>query len=384
MAYDFSDQPANGGTWQWGSITESPKVTCEVVDISESYGTPKPGSPDHAWDKAIYPPGSRGSLRMTTKAGVMAATDQWRFSVDEYAKQFGAGDEFWLCWRTRMNEPYARHPFKKSDGGITGPQSWTNQYTDFKSVMIGYGMQYPYGPGYGTKRTAPWYGYQGPASNNTYNVLNYCQTDCLGEIVLISMTDQQTPGPGGWMKYPQMYVSKFFENLVSKGKNMNYYTHQNTGVEQTGVVVPATGTASKKCEFVNPGGGLGDQYTDYSTCFIYPTDEWFSLMIHVKLGPHGTAKSSLSGSVRTGYTDTTIEYYGAYQGQPWRHLHKRTGITLPTDDSRPGAEGIAKYGVFNWTTYTTAKFGGDLHPDAIVWVSQIILQPGPTMPAAPQ
>lgn len=374
--YDFSEQPANGGDWKFGSIQASPKITVEVPQGSRTYDTPASGSPDHARDLTIYPPGSRGSLRMTMKSGVHNATDNWRLSVDEYSKQFGAGDEFWVSWRTRMNATYATHRFKTALGGITGDGLvWDGNYTEFKHTLFGYGMQYPYGPGEAVGHAATYYGYT-PGANQTDNVLTYCQADVKGEIVMISQSDQMAPGgPAGWMKYPQMYVSKFFDNLIGRGQNINYYSSQNQGVEAYNGV--------KACEFTDPGGGVGNQYTDYTSCFIYPTDEWFSLMIHVVLGAEGTAVSNVIGSpTRTGYTGSTVEYYGAYEGQSWQLLHRRTNIVIPTDT--PGAEGPAKFGIFDWTTYMTNKLSTDVHPDAIVWVSQIILQPGATMPAAPR
>ena len=82
MAYDFSEQPANGGDWKWGSLSASPKITCEVRN--HTYDVPNPDLPDHARDLAIYPPGSRGSLRMTVPDGVANAGDEWRFGVDDY------------------------------------------------------------------------------------------------------------------------------------------------------------------------------------------------------------------------------------------------------------------------------------------------------------
>jgi len=369
VAYDFSEQPANGGDWKFGSLSEAPnKVTCEVPQGSRLYDTPAPGRPDHARDLAIYPPGSRGSLRMTVTQGVANAGDQWRFGVDDHAKQFREGDEFWVCWRTRMNATYATWRFKATSNGST----WNGSYTDFKFAFWGYGMQFPYGVN-GSPST--YYGYS-PGANQINNVMQTAVTDVQGEIVMRSVSDTMNPGgPAGWMKYPSMYLGKFFDETVSKGQSINYYTYQNGGNEVSGAV--------KACQFQDPGGGAGNQYTDYSSCFILPTDEWFSLMTHVILGPQGAAPQFGSGPTRTGYTNSTVEYYGAYTGQPWRLLHRRTNVTLSTDSTHPGAQGVGRYGMFGWTTFMTGKWGGESHPDATVWVSQIILQPGSTMPAAP-
>jgi hypothetical protein len=104
-------------------------------------------------------------------------------------------------------------------------------------------------------------------------------------------------------------------------------------------------------------------------------------MVHVSFGAEATAASNVIGSpTRVGYV-STIEYYGAYAGQPWKLLHRKTGVVIPTDTAGP--QGPTKFGLFNWTTYMTNKLSTESHPDGIVWVSQIIVQPGPTMPAAP-
>ena len=374
--YDFSEQPANGGDWKYGSISANPKITVEVPLISRSYDNPNisGNQPYHSRDLTVYPPGSRGSLRMTVPDGGHNSTDNWRISVDEYSRQYGAGDEFWCCWRVRMNETYAKWRFKAAEGGITGPGTvWNGSYTEPKLFMSGYGMQYPSGPGIYAGRTALYYGYA-PGSAQSNDLLQYHSADCKGEIVMITNTDQMVPGgPPGWMKYIGVYISKFFDQLYSRGQNINYYTQQNEGSE--------SGYAVRACQFYDAGGGAGNQYTDYTTCWTCPTDEWFSIMIHVKFGNETTGVTNIIGSpTRTGYM-SEVEYYGAHLGQPWKLLHRRTGIIIPTDT--PGAEGPAKFGIFNWTTYMTNKLSTEVHPDGIYWVSQIILQPGPVMPTAP-
>lgn len=381
VAYDFSEQPANGGDWKWGSLSASPKVTCEARN--RTYDTPQANLPDHARDLTVYPPGSSGSLRFTVPQGVANAGDEWRFGIDDYDKQFREGDEFWVCWRTRLNSTAATHRFKRTsndtneDGTLNTSSTWDGAYTDSKHSFWGYGMQTPKGPGQ-EATTGTYYGYS-PGASQSDNVMASCRTDVRGEIVMILYSDLAIPGPGTVIKYPQMYVGKpGVYPLQTRGQNINYFTERNGGDETTG---NNTGIA-KACEWVDPGGGLGQQYTDYSTCFIYPTDEWFSLMEHVILGQQGTAIQGNTGTSITGYINSVVEYYGAYAGQPWTLLHKRT-LHIATDANYPGGQGVARFGMFGWTSYMTAKWRYESHPDSIYWISQIILQPGPTMPAAP-
>ena len=195
-------------------------------------------------------------------------------------------------------------------------------------------------------------------------------------------SDLAVPGPGTVMKYPDMYVGKPGAiGTATRGRNLNYYTARNEGVEATGNNTPQ---AARACEYIDPGSGI-NEYTDYSSCFIYPTDQWFSIMTHVVLGPPGTARQFGNNNLPfiTGYTGSTIEYYGAYAGQPWSLLHRRTNAVMPYDVGSPGGEGFGRYGMFGWTTFMTAKWRFEVHPSYVVWVSQIIVQPGPTMPAPP-
>lgn len=357
-AYDFSAPPGNGGDWLWGSLSANPKVTVE------GQGQQDPQvSKNRFRDDAIFPPGSTASLRWDVPQGTSERSDVWRISIDNYADQIGAGQQVWIAWRTRMNKVMAEFQFADRAG--------PNRATTFKHIIFGQGMQRPNVGGINTVRK--YYGYQGPGSS-TDNVLQDARTDSQNDVVMIS---RRGPGERGvstavgsyGFKYPEAYQSKFYNSLGSRGQNINYGTHHNSGIESAHLAA---------CQFTfDP-----DTYTDKNTCFIYPTDEWFSLMIHIAPGPYGDGISSLTGTGATGYTNSTVEYYGAYDGKPWQLLHRRTGIVLRTDFPI-GPEGPQRYGTFGWTTFMTHKDGKQDHPTGKIWVSQIIVQKGASKPAAP-
>lgn len=338
----------------WGSLKANPKITCEVYD--HTYDSRR------AIDRAIFPPGSTASLRWDVPSNTGEAGDQWRISIDNYADQFGAGSEFWVQWRTRMNPTYATHHFKAHDGGV---DAWNGTYTGFKHCFFGGGMQFPYSV---EGSPATHYGYQGTGTQSN-NVMNTTRTDSDGEIV---MRNRDVLGSPVHAKYPVMYISKGFEGMESRGRNINYLTHANEGVE---------GAHAAACEFTPDP----DVYSDVNTCFLYPSNQWFTLMIHVIVGNFAQNVQSSLGPTRTGYANSTIEYYGQITpGTPMRLLHRRTGVVLPTDfGGDVGAQGREKYGMFGWTTFMTAKWPSEAHPLAQIWVSQIIIQSGSTAPAAP-
>jgi hypothetical protein len=347
VAYDFSAPPANGGTWDYGSLSASPKVTCEVYNHAHDAR--------RYVDTTVYPPGSTASLLFNVPTNTGEAGDQWRVSIDNYADQFGAGDTFWVQWRTRMNSTMASTLFMDYTGSPT--------YTAYKMMFCGNGMQTPTSAETGGAAYS-YYGYQGAgtqASNNLRNTI----TDSIGEIVV---RNYQGTSPVSF-KYPGMYTShEFFQSLASTGAPY-YLTHRNEGNE-------ASHTAT--CQY----NGSTGAYTDYSTCFVFPADQWFTMMVRVTLGAYGTATSSLGGTI-TGYTNSTCEYYGQMTAaQPMQLLHRRTGVVFQTYEGTPqGSQGKQKYGMFGFTTFMTRKDPAQAHPDAKMWVSQVIVSRN--QPSAP-
>jgi hypothetical protein len=351
-AYDFSQPPANGGTWKWGSTSSSPKTTVFAMNEA-THG------PFRALDTSVYPPGSSASLRFDVPQGTGERADAWRISLDNYADQFGENGEFWVQWRVRMNASYATYNYLATDGRSTG----------YKLMMVAAGMQSPYVVA-GQPRGS--YGYSAGGSM-TDNVIQDARIDSQGEIVIRDRTAVANASHANNFKYPISYISKYFDDTLTIGGNN--FTWQNGGGE-------ASPYSNAACWF---GQNNGDQYLSAASCFQFPVDEWFTLMAHVKLGAYqANATSSIAREARTGYANSSIELYGALQGQQFRLLHRRTGIVMPVDTGTPqGAQGIQKYGQFGFTTFMTHKDPAQSHPTGQYWIGQVLVRSGATSPAPP-
>ena len=279
-AYDFSAPPANGGTWKWGSLSASPKVTV-LAKNDTNYSSIR------MIDTAVAPPGSTASLRWDVpdyaSSGFGERADEWRISIDNYADQFDGDSpdpnkrEFWVQWRTRMNDVYAGFGFSDRSGGDV-PGS-----TTYKHLLCGEGMQTTMP----TVNPAYPHGYEGPGTSQEFNHIAYTHSDFEGETNIVGTFSSNSSYPANWgFKYPSGYHGKpGYLSFVTFGQNGNYFTHHNSGIE--GPHTPAA------CEYQ-----LGAGYTDNRSCFIYPTDQWFTMMVHVILGPRGHGLSSLAGSYR--------------------------------------------------------------------------------------
>ena len=265
VACDFSSSPANGGTYKWGSLKASPHVTCYQQNDA-SYGQYV------VVDSTICPPGSTASLRWDVPdcptSGTAERGDLWWVSIDDYADQFGSGAEFWVQWRTRMNSTYATFPFADRSGGFTA----------YKQLMCGEGMQ----PGnIGTQPQWP-YGFRGPGTSIAQNQISGVRVDFEGETNFIGTIGVDattgTVSPTAVFKYPSAYHGKptYVSLITTDGA---YFTHHNSGNE---------GSISA-CKYQLNGQGVVDR----SSCFTYPTDEWFTLMAHVQLGTLGHGFSSI-------------------------------------------------------------------------------------------
>lgn len=330
-AYDFSKPPANGGDWKWGSL--APGITCMSWKESVYSGV-------RTLDTAIYPPGSTASLRWSLPQGTGERSDSWLISIDQYAQQFGEGDEFYIQWRQRMDSTYATFAFRNTSGGIT----------TFKHIIISEGMQDPMP--YSTTRA--YYGYEGPGTNsdNTINDVRFCSEN---QLVMIARNNVSNS-----IKYPQMYHGcGFYQGFTTYANSV--YTDRNEGNQ----------SAATKCIYNGSG-----EHSNPATCFSYLPETWMTFMIRVICGPQGTATSSLGGGTQSGFINSTVEYYGAYEGESaFSLLHRKTGIVLRRGNSSPtpGWSPTQKFGVFGWMTFMTLKDDAQAHPTANTWVSQVII-----------
>ncbi len=329
-AYDFSNLPSNGGDWTWGSL--KPGITVMSYKQSE-YPTAR------LVDRAVVPPGSSASLRWDLPQGTSERSDNWFISIDKYSEQIGENDEVWIQWKQRVNSPMATLAFAQLGGRTT---TW-------KSLMVSEGMQSPMP--YSPKRA--YYGFQGTNTkeNNTLNDVRFCSEN---EIVMIARHGGQSE-----YKWPRMYHGcSFYQPFTTYTGNA--YTDMNKGLSNP-----------TSCLYSGSTGNAADP----QSCFLYKPDTWLTLMVHIKTGPQGTGNSSLGGGAQSGFTNSTVEYYGGLPGQPVQLLHRASGIVIRRGNS-PGEAGWSptqKLGVFSWALFMTLKDPAQTHAIAQTWISQIII-----------
>jgi hypothetical protein len=171
-----------------------------------------------------------------------------------------------------MDSTYATFPFADKSGGLTA----------YKQLMCGEGMQ----PGnIGTQPEWP-YGFRGPGTSISQNQISGVRVDFEGETNFIGTIGVDattgTVSPSTVFKYPSAYHGKptYVSLITTDG---TYFTHHNSGNEN---VIAA-------CKYQLDGKGILDR----SSCFTYPTNEWFTLMVHVRLGALGHGFSSIPANV---------------------------------------------------------------------------------------
>lgn len=425
VAYDFSyggvagktaQTDAIGGDWLWGSLQASSstksRITCEMQNWN--YPTYQGQNPNRIHlDTDVYPPGSICSLRYDIWSRLYSpypATPgewgvNWRFCIDEYAKQPGPGEDIWIQWRVRMNDVLAFHPFKQHPDGVDG---WAGAYTGMKVDFLCAGPQYPLMPDvYKTARGPDKYLYTGPLAGDPMTVNSMQDLVIAGPSEIEATTEQEAffnDSSGRMYQYPKIYVSQsYYDNIYTHGRNSNYYTWRNEGHEANH---PTTADPFPcAAEYVDNGGGnvvWTDQGTAYpgepskqfrsnptggaiqTRSFHWEPNQWMTLMLHVTVGNYVTNYvGSWGNGTKSGYL-CDIEFYAMYDpavtpGATMRLIHKRSGgvVSLPSD----GSEGRAKFGQFAVTPFMTAKWSGDDHQLAQVWYSQILWSK--TRPADP-
>ncbi|HZF26871.1 MAG TPA: hypothetical protein VEZ88_11470 [Steroidobacteraceae bacterium] len=284
-----------------------------------------PGTVANAFDPNVRASGS-GSLRFDFVPGGEGFGGELAISLgDDPAKQFGAGDEFWVQWRQRWDAYVLEHHYAVTQG----PGGW-------KQIIISQG-QLP-----GQKRT------------DTHS----CSEN---QIFLAN---------GGYKGYPWGAHGCFvYYGIVSVAPS-NARSAMNLG-DQIGNLSAPRREDTWPCTYF-PDGGRQDG------CIDYRPDQWMTLMIHVKAGPSGTAVSSISDGAgpEKGFINSTYELYLAYEGEAFRLAHRQDGIVLRVGnyaDDPGNSSHQAKYGMFRWLPHLSFKDPSEQHPVASTWVDEIII-----------
>jgi hypothetical protein len=353
-------------------------------------------------------------------SGYMATgerADGVRISLDDYADQFGDNAEFWVQWRTRMNASYATAPYLDSggvsmtyakqmmlsegmqpsidlaftssvgggtSGTLTGAVTngtyqciFSSGETRVITVSGGTGVSWTIPIAAGTVTTAKtgelntlssWpAGYRGAGTSKTQNQLAGIRADFEGETNLVALAgvDQLTgtSSPPAIFKYPSSYHGKPTYITLLSGDGTSY-THHNSGTE-------AGPFSSAACHYQLDGNGIVNR----STCFNYPVDEWFTLMVHVKLGARGRGISLLGGAalidrnavrVAANQVKLTDDSYPGHfrpdiEGGMWVRI---TGATTGTVDAQVSVK--TNDPVLSVTTLTLINATGAINNEALL------------------
>lgn len=104
--------------------------------------------------------------------------------------------------------------------------------------------------------------------------------------------------------------------------------------------------------------------------YYYP-DEWMTFKYEITCGPLGTDTDSITGLTQTGFTNSSLKFWGARDGQPSVLLIDWTGAVFVREDgANPSAEG---YGKLWLTPFHTGKDAAQTHPDGFVWYDEVIV-----------
>jgi hypothetical protein len=109
-------------------------------------------------------------------------------------------------------------------------------------------------------------------------------------------------------------------------------------------------------------------YSDhtYAGCFKYYPNEWMTFQIHIKMGPLGTAFSTLENQQVTGFTNSLVELWVAREGQPSTLVISWPGVVLHETQG-------AKYGKVWLLPYNTNKNATISYPVANTWYDELIV-----------
>src|SRR5215831_323008 len=232
---------------------------------------------DNAWDSTVKSSGA-GSLRFDIKSQTYdAAAGSWATNFsNDKSIQFGANQEFWVQWRQRFDPYVINHVYQHTDGN-----------GEWKQIIIAQGD---------TPKVEGW-----ACSEN--------------QIVIQHVGDR---------RYPSGFIECGVYSDFDLGLPDNKFTHQNMRRSSSG---------ASTCIW----WPMGD---DTSGCLFYYPNEWMTFMVHVKMGPEGTATSSVTGGPKTGFINSTVELYVGRDGQPLQLAHRQDNLVIPRGQHWNAAVGI--------------------------------------------
>lgn len=263
---------------------------------------------------------------------------------DYTTQQFGAGDDMWVSWRQRMDARF-----------IQGYQAQGGGFANAKQVIIGQGDMPPSGS---------WNGVAGACSEN--------------ELVIVGSSPAYQPTyPIGYLEcgnYSAFQTAPKPGQYAGSAGGSTVLTEQNARIDSAGLYSCISWPKT----------------LDVSGCFTYVADEWITYMVHVQMGPVGSAVSSVTNTTKPGFIDSTYEFYAAYPGEDFQLLHRQTGVVIPRGQHYIGGDPAlntsysggwnagtghpqAKYGKLWLLPYMTNKDPTQVTPTASTWYDEVIV-----------
>ena len=288
------------------------------------------------YDTSVKASGN-GSVRFDVKTEDPYWSTEVMVSINDYAQQFGGDnpgyENMWLQWRQRWNSYMISHQYPTSSGA-----------GQWKQILVTQGLL--------------------PGDTDLWSETRSCPRN------------QLTISNINGRKYPQAFHTCWdYINITSYVSGIT--TRMNWGDESGN-----QGASPWKCPYT--GSNLPN-YLDPNTCFWYEPDKWYTFMIHLQMGPDGSAVDSLTGQTVSGFINSTFEFYGAPEGEAFQLLHKKTGMVVrrgfgastSIDDSS-----IARYGIARLTPFITAKIQEAAGGVGQTWYDEVIFSkaaiPAPT------
>jgi hypothetical protein len=343
VATNFLSTDFTAGDWTYGTLTGSAgQVTVARMPLSWN-----PTDRHMFLDTTVAPAAGANSIRMEIWPTDTEHSNDLNFHIDDYSKQFGENSEVWFQFRQRFDANYLNTV-------LSGPSWW-------KQMFITAGVGNPNGGTY-----AP---YPDTGSNSLYTKFRSCAEL---EIVMRQMAvghaiPKMYHGCGGLIPSGTWELEWYY------GAG-NQYCHQNRGF--------TTGPFDE----ADPSYGTPNQWG----AITYAADQWMTFMVCVKPGPWGSANgntfpgSGYNGTLK-GFTNSTIEVYIGYEGEPLQLAVRATGILLRrgSDVDAIGEWFDAKYGAFLLSNFCTSLTADGARPTMKTWYGQPIVKGNRPLDPAP-
>ena len=266
-----------------------------------------------------------GSLQLKIPSNTgPAMSGTWRsnFSDDESIK-LGAGDDLYVQWRQRFSNSML-------DSVYSGGGGW-------KQIILGEGD------------------YKGYHYGNSGEVGSCSSLEIVVQNVSNRAFPQLYHNCGEYIPFETGYKSVYGAD----------YKLQNAIKNKSG--------RSDKQRFVlysQEARHTNKVRSDFPGMAYYP-NEWMTFQIRLSMGSRGTAIDSLTGKLKSGFINSTVEMWVAREGGTSVKTHSYSGVVLRRENGT--ADTDEKYGKIWLLAFNTGKDASKSYPVAYTWYDELII-----------